>query len=104
MKPRVCSGRSGFTAAAGNEIGQAVQTSYTDNGDGTTNGLPAGSYYYKLIAEDVAGNLSTASGASSVATVSADTLRKGGRAPTGIGCRPGGGHHRPPNRRDASTS
>jgi hypothetical protein len=48
-------------------------TGYTDNGDGSTFGLPAGSYFYKLSAEDVNGNSSAAGGASGAATVSADT-------------------------------
>jgi RHS repeat-associated protein len=67
---------SGFTPGAGNEIGQTTRTSYTDNGGGSTNGLPAGTYYYKLITEDTLGNQSIAS-AQATATVSADaTLPK----------------------------
>jgi len=62
---------SGFTPGPGNEIGQTTQTSYVDNGDGTTNGLPAATYYYKVIAQDLAGNLSAASG-QATAAVSAD--------------------------------
>ena len=46
---------SGFTPTTGNRIAQPTTTSYTDTG------LAAGTYYYKLTAEDAAGNLSPAS-------------------------------------------
>ena len=46
---------SGFTPSTANRIAQPTSTSYTDTG------LSAGTYYYKLTAEDAAGNLSTAS-------------------------------------------
>jgi RHS repeat-associated protein len=62
---------SGFTPNAGNEIGQTTMTSYTDNGDGTTAGLPAATYYYKLVAVDVNANTSNASAQGSSA-VTAD--------------------------------
>ena len=54
---------SGFTPAAGNRVGQPTGTSYSDIG------LAAGTYYYVVIAEDAAGNLSPASAqASAVVT------------------------------------
>ena len=46
---------AGFTPSAANRIAQPSSTSY---GDG---GLAPGSYYYKVTAEDAAGNVSTAS-------------------------------------------
>ncbi len=46
---------SGFTPSAANRIAQPTGLSYTDNG------LAAGTYYYKVAAEDAAGNLSAAS-------------------------------------------
>ena len=45
----------GFTPTAGNRIAQPTGTSYTDTG------LAAGTYYYKLTAEDAAANISPAS-------------------------------------------
>ena len=53
----------GFTPAPGNRIAQPSGTSYTDSG------LAAGTYYYKVQAEDAAGNLSASSNEAS-ATVS----------------------------------
>ena len=55
---------SGFTPSAGNRIAQPTTTSYTDTG------LAAGTYYYKLTAEDAAANISGASN-EATATVSA---------------------------------
>ena len=46
---------SGFTPSAANRIAQPTGTSYTDTG------LAAGTYYYKVQAEDAAGNLSASS-------------------------------------------
>ena len=46
---------SGFTPSTANRIAQPTGTSYTDNG------LSAGNYYYKVTAEDAAGNISAAS-------------------------------------------
>jgi glucose/arabinose dehydrogenase len=43
---------SGFTPSAANRITQPTGTSYTDPG------LPAGTYYYRVAAEDAAGNAS----------------------------------------------
>ena len=67
---------SGFTPGAGNEIGQTTLLTYTDNGDGTTNGLPAATYYYKLIAQDQAGNLSAASTQASQSVTANSALPK----------------------------
>jgi RHS repeat-associated protein len=63
---------SGFTPGPSNEIGQTTLTTYADNGDGSTNGLPAGTYFYKLVAVDGAGNVSVPSGEGS-GNVSTDT-------------------------------
>jgi hypothetical protein len=57
---------AGFTPAAGNRVAQVAGTSYTDAG------LPAGDYYYRVTAEDAAGNVGGAS-AQAQATVTADT-------------------------------
>ena len=46
---------SGFTPDVTNRIGQTTSTSYTDSG------LTSGTYYYRVKAEDAAGNLSNAS-------------------------------------------
>jgi fibronectin type 3 domain-containing protein len=51
----------GFTPAAGNRIAQPTGTSYVDTG------LAAGTYYYKVTAEDAAGNLSGPSAEASAA-------------------------------------
>ena len=56
---------AGFTPAAGNRIAQPTGTGYTDSG------LAAGTYYYRVTAEDAAGNISGAS-AQVTAVVSAD--------------------------------
>jgi hypothetical protein len=42
---------TGFTPAAANQIGTSTGTTYSDAG------LAAGTYYYKVVAEDVAGNV-----------------------------------------------
>ena len=55
---------SGFTPTTANRIAQPTGTSYTDTG------LAAGTYYYKLTAEDAAGNISPASN-QATATVTA---------------------------------
>ena len=55
---------SGFTPSTGNRIAQPTGTSYTDLG------LAAGTYYYKVTAEDAAGNVGAASN-QATATVSA---------------------------------
>jgi glucose/arabinose dehydrogenase/PKD repeat protein len=46
---------AGFAVAAGNRVGQPAATGFTDSG------LAAGSYYYRVTAEDAAGNMSAAS-------------------------------------------
>ena len=46
---------AGFTPAVANRIAQPTGTSYTDSG------LAAGTYYYRVTAEDAAGNISGAS-------------------------------------------
>ncbi len=56
----------GFTPTAGNRIAQPTGTSYTDAG------LAAGTYYYRVTAEDAAGNVGPASNEAS-AVSSADT-------------------------------
>src|SRR6185436_14308694 len=56
---------AGFTPAAGNRVAQPTGTSYVDSG------LAAGTYYYRVTAEDAAGNISSAS-AQVTAVVPAD--------------------------------
>ena len=46
---------AGFTPAAGNRVAQPTGTGYTDSG------LAAGTYYYRVTAEDAAGNISAPS-------------------------------------------
>ena len=58
---------SGFTPTAANRIAQPTGTSYTD-----TN-LTNGTYYYKVTAEDGAGNVSAASNEASATVTVADT-------------------------------
>src|SRR5262245_21976276 len=58
----------GFTPGAGNRIAQPTGTSYTDTG------LAAGTYYYKVIAEDAAGNLSAPSNEANATVSSAPPL------------------------------
>ncbi|HSC92403.1 MAG TPA: LamG-like jellyroll fold domain-containing protein [Gaiellaceae bacterium] len=50
---------TGFTPSAANRIAQPTTTSYTDPG------LAPGTYYYKVVAADAAGNLGPASGEAS---------------------------------------
>ena len=57
---------SGFTPSAANKIGQATTTSYVNTG------LAAGTYYYVVTAQDVAGNVSGPSN-EAVALVPGDT-------------------------------
>ena len=57
---------AGFTPSVANRIAQPTGTSYTDTG------LAAGTYYYKVTAEDAAGNVGPASNEAS-ATATADT-------------------------------
>ena len=57
---------AGFTPSAANRIAQPTGLSYTDAGQ------PAGTYYYRVTAEDAAGNVGPVSNEAS-ATVTADT-------------------------------
>ena len=56
---------SGFTPSVANQVGQAPSTTYTD-------AVPAGIYYYRVEANDAAGNFSAASNEAS-GTATADT-------------------------------
>jgi fibronectin type 3 domain-containing protein len=58
---------SGFTPSAANRIAQPTGTTYTDSG------LAAGTYYYKVTAEDAAGNVGPPSNEAS-ATATSDTI------------------------------
>ena len=58
---------SSFAPGNGNRVAQPTGTSYTDAN------LPAGTYWYKVTAEDAAGNVSGAS-AGAQATVTSDTV------------------------------
>jgi chitodextrinase len=60
----------GFTPTAANRVGQTGTTSYADSG------MPAGTYYYAVTAEDAAGNVGPPSAEAS-ATVSANTTPPG---------------------------
>lgn len=59
-------GASGFTPSTANRIGQVAGTTYTDTS------LTAGDWYYRVVAEDAAGNLGPPSNEAK-ATVTADT-------------------------------
>jgi chitodextrinase len=61
------SASAGFTPSATNKIGQTAATTYSDNG------LAAGTYYYQVIAQDAAGNVSPASNEASAAVTSDTT-------------------------------
>ena len=63
---------SGFTPSAANRIAQPSGTSYTDTG------LAAGTYFYKVQAEDAAGNLS---GSSNQASATVTRQRRPGLSP-----------------------
>src|SRR5205085_1380378 len=56
-----------FTPSTANRIAQPTSTNYTDSG------MPAGTYYYRVTAQDAAGNVSAASNQAS-GTASADTV------------------------------
>jgi chitodextrinase len=66
---------AGFTPSAANKIGESTTTTYTDSG------VSAGDYYYRVTAEDAAGNVGPASNEAQ-ATVQADTTRPS--QPTGL--------------------
>ena len=57
---------SGFTPSAANRVAQPAGTTYSDTG------LPAGTYFYRVAAEDQAGNIGPSSNEAS-ATATADT-------------------------------
>ena len=78
---------SGFTPTTANRIAQPTGTSYTDTS------LAAGTYYYKLTAEDAAGNISPASN-QATATVTAPPVT-GLVAAYGLDEGTGTDHHRP---------
>jgi fibronectin type 3 domain-containing protein len=65
---------SGFTPSTGNRIAQPTGTTYTDTAS-------PGVYFYKVVAEDAAGNIGTASNESS-ATITTDSQAP--TAPTGL--------------------
>ena len=67
---------SGFTPSTSNRIAQPTGTSYTDTG------LAAGTYYYKVAAEDAAGNLSGASN-EAPASVTGGSISVSITSPTG---------------------
>jgi fibronectin type 3 domain-containing protein len=67
---------SGFTPSAANRIAQPTGTNYTDSG------LATGTYYYRVIAEDGAGNLGSPSNEANAAAT-ADTTAP--TAPGGLG-------------------
>src|SRR5204863_7925160 len=58
---------SGFTPSAANRVAQPTSTSYTDSG------LAAGTYYYKVTAQDAAGNVGPASNQASAAATADST-------------------------------
>ena len=66
---------AGFTPSAANRIAQPTTTSYTDSA------LPVGTYYYRVTAEDAAGNVGAASPQAS-AVVTGDITAPS--APTGV--------------------
>ena len=67
---------AGFTPSAANRIAQPTGTAYTDTG------LAAGTYYYRVTAEDAAGNISALSNeASAVVTGDVAARRRRDRCP-----------------------
>ncbi len=58
---------SGFTPSTANRVAQPTAASYTDSG------LAAGTYYYRVTAEDAAGNVGPASNEANAAATTADT-------------------------------
>ena len=73
---------AGFTPATANRIAQVTTLNYSDAG------LAAGTYYYRVTAEDAAGNVGAASNQASVTVSTAPPARAG----CGIQLRPGLGH------------
>jgi fibronectin type 3 domain-containing protein len=69
-----------FTPSAANRVGQTATTSFLDSG------VPAGSWFYKVTAEDAAGNVGEPS-AAATATVVGDT--EAPSVPTGLHATPG---------------
>jgi hypothetical protein len=69
-----------FTPTAANRVGRTGSTTFADTG------VPVGTWYYKVTAEDAAGNISEPSGEASAA-VTADTQAPG--VPTGLQATPG---------------
>ena len=76
----------GFTPSAPNKVGESTTTSYVDSG------LAAGDYYYRVRAEDAAGNVGAASAEAHATATAEVTLRR--RRP-----RPASPPRRPPRRR-----
>ncbi len=66
----------GFTPGPSNEIGQTTLLIYDDSGDGTTNGLPAATYYYAVGTEDSVGNPPAAWATANTAVTADATLPK----------------------------
>jgi hypothetical protein len=58
---------SGFTPSSSNKVSQTASTTFTDTG------LAPGTYYYRVKAEDAAGNLSGASNEANATVTSGDT-------------------------------
>ena len=73
------SSTSGFTPTAANRVGQTTSTSYTDSG------VTPGTWYYKVTAEDGAGNIGPAS-EEAQAVVTGDTTPP--EAPSGLKATP----------------
>ncbi|HSC90581.1 MAG TPA: LamG-like jellyroll fold domain-containing protein [Gaiellaceae bacterium] len=73
---------AGFTPSAANRIAQPTTTGYTDSG------LAAGTYYYKVTAEDAAGNVGPASNEATATITSSDTTPPS--APGTLGASPSG--------------
>ena len=89
---------SGFTPSTANRIAQPTGTSYTDTG------LGAGTYYYKVAAEDAAGNIGASSNQASATladTIGPDCTERLGRDRW---CRAGASQPGPPRRTTSAWS